>query len=276
MSSSSMPPPPLANHPPSSKKRKFDDVNRPSQILPPTGSTLYLALYAPPPCKPKSGGLLDYYWTFLLAPNAEPDTHGRQYLMREIGPNVDAGNGPGPTQASGTTSRGLSELALEQQRRRALRILAAPSQQSHHLAQHAQRASSAWELEIQDVPMWSTGSARIRIELSRVQDVEMFEALIKDVYLESDETKGVEWYRVSWMADAWAALVEVGHGVLLILPEGGGKSKEPEVTWQTVQETAMWFVEAVEREGRFKEDEGDPRGRVVPTWGLSERRVLAS
>ena len=268
-----MPPPPRAN-PSSFKKRKFDDVNRPSQILPPNGSTLYLALYAPPPSKQKSGGLLDYDWAFLLAPNAEPDTHGRQYLMREISLNVDAGNGPGPNQASGITVRGLSELALEQQRRRSLRLLASPPQQSHHLAQHAQRASSAWELEIQDVPMWSTGSARIRIQLSRVQDVEMFEALIKDIYLESDESKGLEWHRVWWMADAWAALVEVGHDVL-VLP-GGGKSTEPEVAWQTVQETAVWFVEAVERNGRFKEDEGNPKDRVVPTWGLLERRVLVS
>ena len=267
-----MPPPPLAN-PPSSKKRKFDDLNQPSQILPPNGSTLYLVLYAPPPSKQKSGGLLDYDWAFLLAPNAEPDTHGRQYLMREIGPNIDAGNGPGPNQASGTMARGLGELALEQQRRRALRLLATLPQQSHHLAQHAQRVSSAWELEVQDVPMWSTGSARIRIQLSRVQDVEMFEALIKDIYLEADESKGLEWHRVSWMADAWAALVEVGHDVL-VLP-GDEKSQEPAVAWQTVQETAVWFVEAVEREGRFKEDEGDPRGRV-PTWGLLERRLLVS
>ena len=273
-----MPPPPtpLANPPSSSKKRKFDDLNRPSQILPPNGSTLYLALYAPTPSKQMSSGLLEHDWAFLLAPNAEPDTHGRQYRMREISPNVLAGNGPGPYQASGTTARGLSDLAREQQRRRFLRLLAAPSQQSrHHLAQDAHRTSSLWELEIQDVPMWSTGCARVRIQLSRVQDVEMFEALIKDIYLESDESKGVEWHRVSWMADAWAALVEVGHDVL-VLPGGGGKSEDAAVPWQTVQETAMWFVEAVEREGKFEEDEGDPRGRVVPTWGLLERRLLVS
>ena len=128
--------------------------------------------------------------------------------------------------------------------------------------------------------MRSTVGARIRIQLPRVQDVEMFEALIKDVYLESDESKGPEWHRVSWMADAWAALVEVGQDVL-VLPGGGGKSKEsePVVPWQTVQETAAWFVDAVERErdeGRVKRDEGHPNHRPVPTWGLLERRVLVS
>ena len=167
----------------------------------------------------------------------------------------------------GQQGLGLGELGREQQQRRSIRRLPVtqPQQQAGYV-EHTQR-TSAWELQIQDVRMWSDGWAGIRVQLSRVQDVEMFEALVKDVYLESDETKGLEWNRVGWMADAWSALLEIGD--VLDLQRVAINSQL--VGWQTVRETAVWFFEAMEEEGRFGEGNSTVR---VPTWGLLEQELL--
>ena len=227
------------------------------------------------------GGALNYDWTFLLAPDdgdekSDTNIHGRQYLMRER-----------------TVGRGLGELGMEQRRRRVQMALptgrqllgdvgyARPSeyvgssQWSQDFFRYAAQQASAWELEIQDVPMSSQSTtsirwpARIRIQLCRVRDVEMFEACVKDVYLESENNKGLDWYRVLWMADAWKALAEMGD---VLYVAGEGMELGP-VDWQTVQGTAVSFVETMESGERF--GLGKPTGRV-PTWGLLENRLLVS
>ena len=247
------PQPPPLGHP--SKKRKYDQLDQPQPPLPPNGSVLYVALYALPHPE-RRGGVLDYRWAFLLAPDDTPDTHGRQYLIRETSPKVNPGDGPGSSLGLGIMGRGYGELGLEPARRRFNRLNTKTGPQS-----------GAWELEIQDVCMGSSREAQFRVQLAQVQDVESFEAIIKDAFLESDETRGSDWDNVMWMADAWTAVVEAGDVLA-----GGGLTSQL-VAWETVQKTAMEFVRAQENKGRFQD-----RGLAfrVPTWGLLERRLLVS
>ena len=109
------------------------------------------------------------------------------------------------------------------------------------------------------------GDARVRIQLPRVQDVEVFEALIKDAFLESDGARGVDWNQVMWMGDVWRALVEAGD----MLGVGGLESEA--MGWGTVEKTAMEFVKGQETKGRFEERNVTFR---VPTWRLLERQLL--
>lgn len=245
-----------------SKKRKYDQLDPSPPPLPPTSSILYVALYALPPPK-RHGGVLDYRWAFLLASDHKPETRGRQYTIGEASPEVDPRHGPGSSKGLGIWGRGPEELGLEQSRRQFDRILASPRSGDGNLS----HKSSAWELEIQDVCMQSSSEARVRIQLPRVHDVESFEALIQDALLESDGTRGADWNPVRWMGDAWTALVEAGD-VLGV----GGLESEP-VGWETVQKTAMEFVEAQESKGRFEERN---LTHWVPTWGLLERQLLVS
>lgn len=251
MSTSTTPtPPPPRNT--SSKKRKYDQLDQPPSPLPPDGSVLYVALDALPPPK-RRGGVLNYRWAFILAPDDKPETHGRQYHIRETSPKVDPRVGAG----GGT---GLGILGVAQQRRPFDRLLA--NHQSEDKAD-AQK-SSVWEFEIQDICMQPSTDARVRIQLPRVQDVESFEALVKDAFLESDGARGADWHHVMWMGDVWRALVEAGDmfGVGGLNPEAIG--------WDTVEKTAMDFVQVQESEGRFEERNLTLR---VPTWGLLERQL---
>lgn len=113
--------------------------------------------------------------------------------------------------------------------------------------------------------MQPSRDARVRIQLPRIQDVEVFEALIKDAFLESDGTRGVDWNHVMWMGDVWRALVEAGD----ILGVGGLESEA--MGWKTVEKTAIEFVKVQETKGRFEERNLTLR---VPTWRLLERQLL--
>lgn len=124
------PNPPSRN--PSAKKRKYDQLDPPPPPLPPNGFVLYIALDALPPAKRRCG-VLDYRWTLLLAPEDKPETHGRQYLIREISPKIDPRDGPGSSKGLGIPGRGFEEPGLEQQRRRVERFLAStPSEDTDH------------------------------------------------------------------------------------------------------------------------------------------------
>lgn len=115
--------------------------------------------------------------------------------------------------------------------------------------------------------MQASGETRVRIQLPRVRDVETFEALIKDAFLKSDGTRGVDWNHVMWMGDVWNAMIEAGD----VIGVGGLKS-EP-ISWKMVRKTAMGFVQAQESEGRLDERNLTLR---VPTWGLLKRQLLVS
>lgn len=251
MSTSVTPTQPPCN--PSSKKRKYDQLDQPPPPLPPEGSILYVALYALPPPK-RRGGALNYRWAFLLAPDDKPETHGRQYHIRETIPKFDSRGGAG-----GSTGFGIQ--GVERQWRRFDRLL--PTQRSEGKEDPQQQ--SLWELEIQDLRMQPSRDARVRIQLPRIQDVEVFEALIKDAFLESDGTRGVDWNHVMWMGDVWRALVEAGD----ILGVGGLESEA--MGWKTVEKTAIEFVKVQETKGRFEERNLTLR---VPTWRLLERQLL--
>ena len=251
MSTSATSTPPPTN--PSAKKRKHDQLDPEPPPLPPTGSVLFVALYAQQ-SPMRNDGVLKYRWAFLLAPDDKPETHGRQYQVRETGPKLDLRDGAGG-------SKGLGILGLEQQRMRFDGILATHGSEDKEDAHKL----STWGIEIQDMRMQSSGDARVRIQLPRVQDVESFEALIKDAFLESDGTRGIDWNHVVWMKDVWIALVAAGD----MLGVGGLKSEA--IGWTTVEQTAMEFVKAQESKGRFEARNLTLR---VPTWGLLERRSL--
>lgn len=253
MSASEMPSPPPRNS--SAKKRKFDELEQLPPPLPPTDSFLYIVLYALPPPK-RRGGVLNYRWAFLVAPDDTPRTRGRQYLIRETALKVDPFGGAG-------SSKGLALLGLEQQRRPFDRLLVTNPFEDRNDAQKL----SGWEFETQDVCMQSSRDAQVRIQLPRVQDVESFEALIKDAFFISDGRRGVDWNPVMWMGDAWTALIEAGD----VLGVGGMESEL--LDWGRVQETAMEFFEAQGNKGRYVERSLTLR---VPTWGLLERRLLIS
>ena len=93
MSNSTMPPPPLGDT--ATKKRKFDQLDPPFPPPPPSGTVLYITLYVllPSECR---GGVPDYRWAFLLAPDAKPETRGRHYFISEassmIGHDDEAGS----------------------------------------------------------------------------------------------------------------------------------------------------------------------------------------
>ncbi|CAF9941540.1 MAG: hypothetical protein ALECFALPRED_009182 [Alectoria fallacina] len=258
MSTSATSTPPPSN--PSAKKRKHDQLDPEPPPLPPTGSILFVALYAQP--SPKCyDGVLKYRWAFLLAPDDKPETHGRQYHVRETSPKIDLRDGAGGTKGLGIVGQGLEELGLEQQR---MRFGGPVTTHGSEDKVDAQKLST-WGIEIQDIRMQSSGDARVRILLPRVQDVESFEALIKDAFLESDGTRGIDWNHVVWMKDVWIALVGAGD----MLGVGGLRSEA--IGWATVEKTAMEFVKVQESKGRFEERNLTLR---VPTWGLLERRSL--
>ena len=259
MSGSATPTPPPSN--PSGKKRKYDQLDQVPPPLPPTGSLLYVALYALPPSE-RGGGVLDYRWAFLLAPDDRPDTRGRQYSLRETISKVQPRDG-----SSGSSSRELGflgrlfeELAFEQQRKRFDQLLA-----TRQFAGKDVQELSVWDFEIQDVCMLSSAETRIRVQLPRIQDVESFEALIQDAFLGSDGTRGPDWNHVMWMRDAWTALAEDGDVL------GGEGLKLELVGWEKVQKTAIGFVQARESEGLFAKWNSTVK---VPTWGLVERKRL--
>ncbi|KAL9073003.1 MAG: hypothetical protein Q9161_003225 [Pseudevernia consocians] len=244
------------------KKRKYDQLDRPPPPLPPNGSVLYIALHALDPSEHR-GGVLNYRWAFLLAPDDKPGTPGRQYLIRQTGPKAEARAGTGSSRGHRTLGREMEELGLEQQRRRLDRLLATNQSGDPDDPQKP----CTWEFEIQNVCMQSSKEARVRLKLPRVQDVELFEALIRDAFLGSHGTRGVEWNHVMWLGDAWTALVE--NGKLF----GLGRQNSDLVRWEVVQKTALEFVKAQESEARFEERNLTLR---VPTWGLLERQLLVS
>ena len=209
--------------------------------------------------------MLDYRWAFLLAPDDKAETRGRQYFIRETSSKVQPRHNGESSKPLGVLGRRFEELAFEQQRKRFDELLATqPFAKTEDV-----QTLSAWEFEIQDVSMQSSTETRIRIQLPRVQDVESFEALIQDAFLESDGLRGVDWNHVMWMQDAWTALAEAGD-VLGV----GGLESEP-VNWEKVQKTAMGFVKARESEGRFEQRfEQRHSTRSVPTWGLFEKELL--
>lgn len=259
MSGSATPTPPPSSS--SVKKRKYEEVEQAPPPLPSDGSVLYIALYALPAPK-RRGGVLDYRWTFLLAPDDQPKAHGRQYLVREASPKIDPRNAAGSSKGPGILGQGLEDPGVEQQQRRFDRL---PTSGLFAENKNAQK-STAWEFEIQHVSPETSREARAMIQLPRVQDVEIFEALIKDAFLESDGARGTDWNPVMWMGDAWATLIEAGD----VLGVGGFKS-EP-ITWGTVLKIAMEFVTAQESKERLN----DPKLTFrVPTWGLLERRLIS-
>lgn len=261
MSSSATPTPPL---PPlsglSGKKRKYDQLDRVPPPLPPTGSLLYVALYALP-LPERRGGVLDYRWTFLLAPDDRSDTRGRQYSLRETGSKVQPCDaGASSSKELGVVARRFQELALEQRRKREGQLLS-----SQPFSGIDDQQLREWEFEIQDVCVQSSAETRVRVQLPRIQDVESFEALVQDAFLASEGCRGPDWNHVLWMRDVWTALAEDGDAV------GGGGLKSELVGWEMVQKTALGFVQARESEGRFEKWDSSCR---VPTWGLLERRRL--
>ncbi|KAF6229411.1 hypothetical protein HO133_007527 [Letharia lupina] len=200
------PNPPSRN--PSAKKRKYDQLDPPPPPLPPNGFVLYIALDALPPAKRRCG-VLDYRWTLLLAPEDKPETHGRQYLIREISPKIDPRDGPGSSKGLGIPGRGFEEPGLEQQRRRVERFLAStPSEDTDH--GNSRSRTSACNHPERHESGYSCRGSRTR----------------------------VDWNPVRWMGVAWTALAEAGD----VLGVGGLKS-EP-VGWETVQKTVMEFVTA--------------------------------
>lgn len=260
MSSSATPTPPPSNS--SAKKRKYDEVEQAPPPLPPGGSVLYIALYPLPPPK-RRGGVLDYRWAFLLAPDDKPKAHGRRYLVRETSPKGEPRNGAGISRGLGILGQGLDEPGVEQQQRHFDKL----PEIRQFADQEDTQNSSAWEFEIQHVSVEISREARVMIQLPRIQDVEIFEALIKDAFLESDGVRGADWNPVMWMGDAWTALIEAGD----VLGVGGLKSEH--VAWDTVLKVAMEFVTAQESKARLNERKLTFR---VPTWGLLERRQLVS
>ena len=259
--SSSVTPAPLPPSDPSGKKRKYDQLDRVPPPLPPTGSLLYVALYALPPSE-RGGGVLDYRWAFLLAPDDKSGTRGRQYSLRETGSKVqpcDDGES-NSIKELGVVGRRFAELALEQRRKREGDLLA-----SQPFAGKDVQKVRAWEYEIPDVSMQSSAETRVRVQLPRIQDVESFDALLQDAFVASEGCRGPDWNHVLWMRDAWTALAEDGDVI------GGGGLKSELEDWEMVKKTTMRFVQARESEGKFEKWNSSLR---VPTWGLVERRRL--
>lgn len=260
MSSSATPTPTPPPSNPSGKKRKYDQLDQEPPPLPPTGSLLYVALYALPPSE-RGGGALDYRWAFLVAPDDKPDSRGRQYSIRETSSkDQPRGSSGSSSKDLGFLGRVFEQLALQQQRKRLNQPLATQA-----LAGKDVQELRAWDFEIQDVCMQSSAETRIRVQLPRIQDVESFEALIQDAFLGSDGTRGPDWNHVLWMRDAWIALVEDGEVL-------GGEGLNLElVGWEKVQKTAIGFAQARESEGLFAEWNLTAK---VPTWGLLDRKRL--
>ena len=115
--------------------------------------------------------------------------------------------------------------------------------------------------------MSSAGEAQVRVELSRVEDVDAFASFIQYTFDASDGARGADWNHVMRMRDALNSLFEGPD----MFGERGLTSELK--SWETVQKTAMAFVRVEESKGRLNDTAVSLR---VPTRGFLERRQLAS
>ena len=285
-SSSTTPTPPSSVSPSAKQKRKHDQVDKEPPPPPPQGSVLYVELYALSPSQ-RHGGVLDYRWAFLLAPDDKANTRGRRYSVHETtrpkahahgrarrsyfvretdGPIDTAQAGGRSSTRVGRLGREFEGMGLEQQQ------LGRSSRLHHNSPAEGVedgKELKEWKLEIQDVRIQASQEAQVRVRLSRIQDVESFEALVKDALLESDGNRGSEWNPVVWMRDVWIALTEAEDVLGVKSPLKLAKLMD----WETVRETAVDFFRKEESTGRLDEKILTLR---VPTWGLLEKRVMVA
>ena len=108
--------------------------------------------------------------------------------------------------------------------------------------------------------MKASPAARVRIKLCEVVDVERFEAVFQEIFVDVDRSSGYTWNCYDWVKDAWSTLLQ--HG---LIPAGQLPG------WETVEEKAMDYVREKEKQGVF---ERPCLSDSVPTWSLQQDKEL--
>lgn len=98
-------------------------------------------------------------------------------------------------------------------------------------------AQSIWQYEELDIPLVPTSMLLVRVVVAKVKDLGLLRSIFERVPLRP-ETDG--WNCVGWEEEAFDAAIQDSKALGTSAPD-----------WQTVRDTAMWYVEHKKAAHRF-------------------------
>lgn len=130
-----------------------------------------------------------------------------------------------------------------------------------------EEAQSVWTYEEKDIVMAPTSMILVRILIGKVKKRKRLEAVLQAIPIRAEHQPG--WNCVYWMKEALPALYrfqEAGEGIF--------KTSANVLEWETICDTAVWYVAQKEMEHRFDglAEEGAFDYSKVPTWDMLQSR----
>ncbi|OAA63145.1 hypothetical protein ISF_05021 [Cordyceps fumosorosea ARSEF 2679] len=124
---------------------------------------------------------------------------------------------------------------------------------------HAKQHHMVWRYDEVDIATAATNMILIRVLAAKVQDNDRLQAIMRSVPVRPDVPG---WTCRSRVTEAYAKL------------KADGKALGPCPDWETLSETALWYVSKKAEEHRFdgKAEPGKYSDWEVATWSIGEGR----
>ncbi|KND91711.1 hypothetical protein TOPH_03812 [Tolypocladium ophioglossoides CBS 100239] len=126
---------------------------------------------------------------------------------------------------------------------------------------HAKQQMHQWRYDELDIPMAATNMILVRVLAAKVKKMDCLESIMRSVPVRPDVPG---WTCRSWVEEAYRTL------------QSDGKAIGPCPDWETLSETALWYVQKKVEEHRF--DGLAPSGQFstwqVSTWTMVEGQEL--
>jgi hypothetical protein len=127
-----------------------------------------------------------------------------------------------------------------------------------------QSLQSVWEYEERIIPLEPTSMLLVRVLLGKISNIDQLRSAFENTPVRGDQPGYEHWNCVEWIREA------------LDLIQDDEQALGTSVTdWNSVRNTAMWYVEKKKRDHRF-DGQGQYDQKKAATWDMLERRELIS